>query len=75
MKNRAVLQMDQAKFEDQNLSWHFRKCGFDPDLDSALRVSHPGLVEIQSQIGCFNAANTPAFAAQSLRQTQSHGAF
>ena len=75
LKDRTVLQVDQAEPEDQDLPGDFRQCGTDPGLDRSLRLFAPCLSQIQSKIRWFHAADTPGAPAQPVRQKEFDRAF
>ena len=58
--------MDQGEPPRKELSWHVTQCCADADLDSAYRLSAPGLFELQIKIGNFHAANATGAAVKSL---------
>ena len=40
LAGRAVFQVDQAKPENQDVLWNFRKRRQDPDMDCSIRLCH-----------------------------------
>lgn len=66
LADRALLQMDQAEPQGEDLPGYLEECGTHPDMDSALCLSPPGVSEIQGQDRLVHATDAPIASAQSL---------
>ena len=64
MADRAVLQVDQAKPENQNLSWHQQKRGHDSSMGRCLRFPDARLLKVFIQSIGINAANNATAATE-----------
>ena len=53
LAGRAILQVDQTTFENQNVFWHLRECGEDTDMDSNFGVCSYGNSEETVEFGLY----------------------
>ena len=73
MANRAVLQMDQAEPEDQNLLWDKQECRPNSSLDCSHRCAALGLLQIQGKTGTDSYSDSQTAATQPIQSKKSLG--